>query len=56
MSIVVLGDGPSIVEPNRYPCRMDLLTLFTTNTFDTIVLHLVKAVLHRAAVTIVFMK
>lgn len=31
-STVVLGDSPSIAEPNRYPCRMDILTLFTTNT------------------------
>lgn len=31
-STVVLGDSPSIAEPNQYPCRMDILTLFTTNT------------------------
>lgn len=31
-STVVLGDSPRIAEANRYPCRMDILTLFTTNT------------------------
>lgn len=37
------------------PCRLDILILlyYTTNTG---ILHLLKAVLHRAAVTIFFMK
>lgn len=55
-STVVFGDSPSIAEPNPV-CMQDGHTNTIYNKhFNTVVLHLVKAVLHRAAVTIVFMK
>lgn len=44
----------SLAHPNWCPCRLDILILlyYTTNTG---ILHLLKAVLHRAAVTIFFL-
>ncbi len=55
-STVVLGDSPSTAEPNPVSMQDGHTNTIYNKHFNTVVLHLVKAVLHSAAVTIVFMK